>query len=231
MLPRFWSLCFALSLAVLATAAARAEESDPRFERFGLYVVASDLERSSAFYEKLFDKKPDVKTDSLVGFVVANGFYAVISESAYTSGLKRGENVAPYLRVRDIDAEFARVKAFAPESIQGTGIVTEGTFRFFKFADPDGNIIEFFFLAAAPAEPKLGVNSYKLSDKPDAGRECVVYRGVVVTMNDGTRMCSMDGPSEDIVPPTADPSPPPPPSEPSPAPPAESPAQDRESPN
>lgn len=227
MLPRFWSLCFALSLAALLTAtSARAEEVDPRFERFGLYVVASDLERASAFYEKLFEKKPYVKTDGLIGFEVAGGLYAIISESAYASGLKRGENVAPYLRVKDIDAEFARVKAIAPESIQGAGIVTEGTFRFFKFADPDGNIIEFFFLATAPAEPKLGADSYKLSDKPDAARECVVYHGTPVTMNDGTRMCSRDGPAEMITEPSPDPAPSPAP-EPSPG----APTQDRESPN
>lgn len=234
MLSRFWSLCFVLSIAALVSATvSRAAEPDPRFERFGLYVVASDLERAGAFYEKLFEKKPDVKTDTLIGFIVADGLYAVISESAYASGLKRGENVAPYLRVKDINAEFARVKAIAPASIQGTGIVTEGPFSFFKFTDPDSNVIEFFHLAsAAPAEPKLGVNSYKLSDKPEAERECTVYRGTVVTMNDGTKMCSMDGPMEE---PNAPPAESPAPAQaPSPAPepaPAESPAQDRESPN
>ena len=47
------------------------------------------------------------------------------------------------------EESFAKVRSFAPESIRSDGVVTEGPFRFFKFADPDGNTIEFFSLGAS----------------------------------------------------------------------------------
>ena len=128
---------------------ARAQEQSGGIERFGLYVVASDLDRATAFYERLFEKPPYVRNAGLVGFDVAGGLYAIVSERAYAAGACRGENVSPYIRVRDIEESFAKVRSFAPESIRSDGVVTEGPFRFFKFADPDGNTIEFFSLGAS----------------------------------------------------------------------------------
>ena len=39
----------------------------PATERMGLYVLADDVERSAAFYEKLFGRAPQVRTPALIG--------------------------------------------------------------------------------------------------------------------------------------------------------------------
>ncbi|HMI91764.1 MAG TPA: VOC family protein [Polyangiales bacterium] len=129
-------------------AAAPASAPDPGIARFGLYVVASDLDRASAFYERLFQKPPQVRTPGLVGFDVAGALYAIVSQQAYAPNVQRGDNVLPYLRVKDIDAELARVCAIETTDIRTPGVVSEGPFRFFKLADPDGNLLEFFSVAA-----------------------------------------------------------------------------------
>jgi predicted enzyme related to lactoylglutathione lyase len=112
--------------------------------RFGVYVAVDDVERSVTFYEKLFGKSPQVRTPALVGFDVAGGLFGVVSRSAYAPGSREAGRVRPYIRVADIDAAFSRVTATAPGSIAAPGIVTEGPFRFFRFVDPDGNVLEIF---------------------------------------------------------------------------------------
>jgi catechol 2,3-dioxygenase-like lactoylglutathione lyase family enzyme len=59
----------------------------------------------------------------------------------------RGDNALPYIRVSNITAAFVHVQAIAPEALR-TEIVTEGPFRFFRFVDPDGNLIEFYAVEA-----------------------------------------------------------------------------------
>ncbi|HEV2746089.1 MAG TPA: VOC family protein [Allosphingosinicella sp.] len=132
----------ALALAAGTALPARAQPAG--IERFGLYVVAEDLDRASLFYERLFASKPQVRTAALVGFDVAGGLYAIVSRQAYAPAAIRGGNVVPYIKVRDIFAEFERVKRLAPASLQSGRVVDEGAFKFFRFADPDGNVIEFF---------------------------------------------------------------------------------------
>jgi predicted enzyme related to lactoylglutathione lyase len=112
--------------------------------RFGLYVAADDVERSVTFYEQLFGKAPQVKTPALVGFDVAGGLFGVVSRGAYAPGTSAGGAVRPYIRVAAIEAAFAKVSAMAPNSIEAPGIVSEGPFRFFRFVDPDGNVLEIF---------------------------------------------------------------------------------------
>lgn len=112
--------------------------------RFGVYVAVDDVERSVTFYEKLFGKPPQVRTPALVGFDVAGGLFGVVSRSAYAAGSPEAGRVRPYMRVADIEAAFSRVTAMAPGSIAAPGIVTEGPFRFFRFVDPEGNVLEIF---------------------------------------------------------------------------------------
>jgi predicted enzyme related to lactoylglutathione lyase len=116
--------------------------------RFGLYVVAEDLDRSVPFYERLFGKPPQVRTPGVVGFDVAGGLYAIVSKQTYSPNSKRGDNVAPYIKVRDIHGLFDRVKAFAPESLRSEAVIEEGPIKFFKLVDPDGNLVEFFSVSA-----------------------------------------------------------------------------------
>lgn len=113
-------------------------------DRFGLYVAVDDLDRSAAFYEGLFGKPPQVRHEGLVGFDLASGLYALVSKQAYRLNPRPGGSVRPFVKVSDIDAAFNRVKRLAPDRLESRAVVTEGSFHFFRFSDPEGNIIEFF---------------------------------------------------------------------------------------
>ena len=133
--------------AALAPGALRA--APPPVERPGVYVVAADLERSAAFYEKLFAKAPQVRTPGLIGFDVAGGLYAVVAKDQYARDATIGGNVVPYLRVGDIDGWFAHVRAAAPGALVTPAVVREGPIALIKLRDPDGNMVELFSVAAA----------------------------------------------------------------------------------
>jgi predicted enzyme related to lactoylglutathione lyase len=115
-------------------------------DRFGLYVAVDDLDRSSAFYEALFGRKPQVRSEGLVGFDVAGGLYALVSKKAYRLNPPPGGSVRPYVKVVDIDSALERVKRLAPGRLESKGVVSEGSFHFFRFRDPEGNVVEFFSL-------------------------------------------------------------------------------------
>jgi predicted enzyme related to lactoylglutathione lyase len=115
----------------------------------GAYVVADDLDRSAGFYTALFGRQPQVRTPGLVGFDVAGGLYAVVSKAAYAAGATRGGNVAPYLKVADIDAWFRHVQAVAAQGLVTKTVVREGPFALIKIADPDGNVLELYSVTPA----------------------------------------------------------------------------------
>lgn len=132
----------ALGLALGAPAPARAEA--PATQRMGSYVVSDDLDRAAGFYTTLFGRAPQVRTPGLVGFDVAGGLYAIASKAMYAPGATQGGNVAPYIKVADIDAWFRHVRAVAPERLVTKAVVREGVFAMIKVADPDGNVLEFY---------------------------------------------------------------------------------------
>lgn len=109
----------------------------------GLYVAVGDLKRSKKFYSKVFAKDPDIESPNFVGFEISGGRFGLFLESAYAFPLERGNSTVPNIKVDDIEAEHARIKALQPSKMQDD-IVSVGPTQLFMFADPDGNVIEFF---------------------------------------------------------------------------------------
>ncbi len=142
-----------LGLAMLTPPVSRAQTA-PDTARFGLYVVAQDVERSAVFYERLFGRAPQVRTPALVGFDVSGGLYAVVSRRVYAPDAVKGDATLPYIKVDDIDAWFAHVRTVAPDSLVGAAITREGPFSFFKLRDPDGNLVEFYSISTGASPPK-----------------------------------------------------------------------------
>jgi predicted enzyme related to lactoylglutathione lyase len=136
------AVCIALAMPI---ASVQAQESST-VERFGLYIAVSDLPKAQRFYEQLLLKKPYVTNDRLVGFDVAGGLFALFAQQGLDRQLTRGDSTVPYLRVKDIDAEFARLKK-ANVKLLDAAVVREGPVALFRCADPDGNVIEFFSTA------------------------------------------------------------------------------------
>lgn len=112
-------------------------------ERFGVYLRVGSLDRSRVFYERVLGKQPYVSNDRLVGFDVAGALLALYANSADESA--RGRNVVPYIRVQSADAEFTRLKSLDVQLLDDR-VVVEGPLKLFRFADPDGNVLELFSL-------------------------------------------------------------------------------------
>ena len=140
---RFPVLQLILGGVLLNITPGSAPAAESGIQRFGLYVVVADMNRSEAFYTQLFQKPPYVKTAQLIGFNVAGGLYAVFAARGLDRPLTRGDNSVPYLRVKNVQAEFMRVKEL-PARLLDAEIVREGPVSLFRFADPDGNVLEFF---------------------------------------------------------------------------------------
>jgi predicted enzyme related to lactoylglutathione lyase len=88
-------------------------------------------------------KQPYVANERLVGFDVAGGLLALYANSQEQT--TRGRNVVPYIRVHSADVEFARLKQLDVRMLDEQ-VVIEGPLKLFRFADPDGNVLELFSL-------------------------------------------------------------------------------------
>ncbi len=112
-------------------------------QRFGVYLRVGSLDRSRAFYERVLGKQPYVSNDRLVGFDVAGALLALYANPA--EEIARGRNVVPYIRVQSADAELTRLKSLDVRLLDDS-VVVEGPLKLFRFADPDGNVLELFSL-------------------------------------------------------------------------------------
>ena len=110
--------------------------------RLDLYVAVSDLEAARSFYESVFERAPAVTTENYMGFDVNGALFGLFRQDAYSVPLTRGNSAVPNILVSDIESESARIRALDP--LRMTEITSTGPFRLFMFADPDGNVVEFY---------------------------------------------------------------------------------------
>jgi len=139
---------FALALS-LVTAPISAEPINT--DRFGLYVVADDMDRARRFYEKLFGD-PEIRMPGVFGYDVAGGLYAVVSREVYAVDATRGDTMRAYIQVSDINETFAKVAAAVPDYLEDAAVIVEGPFRFFRIRDPDNNMLELYSINLPPSE-------------------------------------------------------------------------------
>jgi predicted enzyme related to lactoylglutathione lyase len=117
-------------------------------EKLGMYVIAADVNKSRQFYERLFQKPPYVVNDTFAGFDIAGGLYAVFAASAVDRKTDKGNSAVPYIRVKDAEREFERIKLLNVTMLD-TKVLHEGPVKLFRIADPDGNVVEFFSVVPA----------------------------------------------------------------------------------
>lgn len=142
---------FALSLMLPATLSAQ-ESAEPAtaidFEQAGVYVLVDDLAAAKQFYGEFLGLSPVFENPVFVGYYIEGGLVGVASRAQFSPDAAIGDRTVPYLRVKDIDAAFAHVKAVAPNRIESEEIIREGPIALFKVRDPEGNLIEFYSLSA-----------------------------------------------------------------------------------
>lgn len=147
-------LASAMALMIVTPTRALAEEPAEAipviaFEQAGVYVLVDDLSAAKAFYAELLGLDPVFENPVFVGFYIEGGLFAVASRAQFAPDAMIGDRTVPYLRVKDIDAAFARVKAIAPEHLVSEEVIREGPIALIKLRDPEGNLIEFYSLSSA----------------------------------------------------------------------------------
>jgi predicted enzyme related to lactoylglutathione lyase len=131
---------------LMSLAASSVTANDSNLQKFGLYVVVADVERSVKFYTALFEKQPYLHNESIAAFDVAGGAYVIFAKGASDISRTIGNSTVPYIRVRDAARERERVARLKVRLLDER-VVEEGPIRLFRFQDPDGNVIEFFSVA------------------------------------------------------------------------------------
>ena len=112
---------------------------------FGVYLRVANLDRSRAFYERVLGKQPYVSNAQLVGFDVAGALLALYANSA------EQVRARPQRRaVHPCAKRGCRVRAAqeAGRAAARRSVIVEGPLKLFRFADPDGNVLELFSLNA-----------------------------------------------------------------------------------
>lgn len=116
-------------------------------------MVGSEQPKVMAeFYEKVFQKKPDMSDDSFNGWTVGSTFFGVGEHSEVKGQAKEPSRMILNLETKEVKEEFERIKALGatvvkePYDMGGAWIAT--------FADPDGN----YFQLMTPWDDTSSVN-------------------------------------------------------------------------
>ncbi len=107
-----------------------------------LYVAVTDIHRAVAFYTQVFGAAPIQRSERYSAFDIAGTRFGLFNAAFYSHPRTVGNNCIPNLRLANIDAEYERIKPLVSKITNG--VQDAGPFRLFMFADPDGNVLEFY---------------------------------------------------------------------------------------
>ncbi len=94
----------------------------------------------AAFYEKVFDKKPDMSEGGWSGWSVGSAFFSVGEHSEMKGQAKDPGRVMFNLETKEVKEEFERIKASGATVIKELYEMGGGWIA--TFADPDGNYFQ-----------------------------------------------------------------------------------------
>lgn len=103
------------------------------------------------FYEKVFDKKPDMGDGDWAGWQVGSCFFNIGAHSEVKGKAKEPQRIIINLDTKNIEEEFERIKKINGVTVVKTLYEMEGMEGMWiaTFADPDGN----YFQLMTPWEP------------------------------------------------------------------------------
>jgi predicted enzyme related to lactoylglutathione lyase len=112
---------------------------------FNSILLSSENHKSLAdFYEKVFDKKPEMSDETYSGFLVGSCFLSIGSHDKVKGKNTNPERVLFNFEAKDVKAEFERIK-----NIKGAEVIAEpysmgedNSYWIATFADPDGNYFQ-----------------------------------------------------------------------------------------
>lgn len=105
-----------------------------------LMIGSSDVAALASFYEKVFEKKPDMQEGEWYGWMVGSCFFGVGSHSEIKGKSKEPQRLLFNLETKDVKKEFDRIKSIGATVVKepyemGGGLIA-------TFADPDGNYFQ-----------------------------------------------------------------------------------------
>ena len=112
--------------------------------KMGVYVSSDDMDRSRAFYQALFARKPAIQLDDFIAFDFAGCWFAIVSRDRYAPGSVPGSGAVPYIQTDDL----LEIRQRASVALGGSApdIIDEPGIQLLKLKDTDGQLIEFFSL-------------------------------------------------------------------------------------
>lgn len=105
-----------------------------------LYVSVKDMKRAIGFYKKLFQNDPKHVEDRYSYFLVGKISFGLYCPEVDGEKMKIGNNCVVNFRVKDIEAEYKRVKKFTKNIDKKIQIY--GSVSLFQFKDSEGNTLE-----------------------------------------------------------------------------------------
>lgn len=105
-----------------------------------IMIGSSNPKALAKFYEKVFDKAPDMADGDWAGWQVGSCFFNIGEHSEVKGKAKEPQRIILNLETDDVKEEFERIKKIGatvikePYEMQGAWIAT--------FADPDGNYFQ-----------------------------------------------------------------------------------------
>lgn len=108
-------------------------------------MVGTDRPKElTAFYEKVFGKKPDMVDGEWSGFQVGSCFFGIGSHDKVKGKSTNPERLILNMETKDVRGEFARIKAVGATVVSEPYQMGEGENQpwIATFADPDGNYFQ-----------------------------------------------------------------------------------------
>lgn len=115
-----------------------------------LLIFSENPEKLRKFYEKVFDKKPDMDDGGYYGFLVGKCFISFGPHDKVKGKSENPNRIMFNLETKDVEGEFARIKKLGAKVIAEPYHMGEMPGFIATFADPDGN----FFQLLPPWEPE-----------------------------------------------------------------------------
>jgi predicted enzyme related to lactoylglutathione lyase len=110
-----------------------------------LYVGTTNMRRSLDFYREVFRRAPAQEQERFSIFNLGGAAFGIFYAAYDGEDLTFGNNCVPNIQVDDIGAEYERLSALALRIDRGIREI--GSYRYFQFADLDGNWIELYEFA------------------------------------------------------------------------------------
>ncbi len=105
-----------------------------------ILIFSENPESLAAFYEKVFEKKPDWDMQGYKGFQLASTSITIGPHDKVHGKSQNPERIMINLETDDVSKEFERIKALGAHVIKEPGETEEDSIA--TFADPDGNFFQ-----------------------------------------------------------------------------------------